>query len=68
MINTRIDNSAWNGLLPLRALDELDQTTFMSRCRSGVVSRRELEVFLVRTASLLTTFHPLPMRAAGQFK
>ncbi|MGB8900068.1 MAG: hypothetical protein WCC90_12915, partial [Methylocella sp.] len=28
MINTRI-NSAWNGLLPLRALDELDQTAFM---------------------------------------
>ena len=47
MINTRI-NSAWNGLLPLRALDELDQTAFMSRCRSGVVSRRELEVFLVQ--------------------
>ena len=47
MINARI-NSAWNGLLPLRALDELDQTAFMSRCRSGVVSRRELEVFLVQ--------------------
>jgi pyrroloquinoline-quinone synthase len=35
-------------LLPKNALIRLDQTTFLSRCRTGTVSRQELETFLVQ--------------------
>jgi len=40
--------SAWDHLLAPHLIAKLDQTTFLSRCRSETVSRRELEIFLVQ--------------------
>lgn len=41
-------NPAWNSLLSPQLLERLDQTTFLSRCRTKEISRKELEVFLIQ--------------------
>lgn len=39
-------NRGWDSLLNPEWLDSLRATSFLSRCRTGIVSRRELELFL----------------------
>ena len=41
-------STTWESLLPKAALQQLDQTAFLSRCRLGVVNKMELETFLVQ--------------------
>jgi pyrroloquinoline quinone (PQQ) biosynthesis protein C len=41
-------NSVWLELLPKGSLEALDQTRFLTACRSGLVTRRELEIYLIQ--------------------
>lgn len=50
MLDTVSDriNAAWDELLPRPLVDKIDHTAFLTGCREGTVTRRELEVYLVQ--------------------
>ena len=41
-------NPTWNSLLSSNLTKKLDETNFLTRCRTQTVSRRELDIFLVQ--------------------